>query len=151
MVSAGDWTRNGIDGGSVEAAFASGGMASRALCGSPSYVPGEHGPLVNGRGVADRRPTSSSAGSTRFPGPYDCPQHHLVLIRSDGRHRGTDGWWIASSHARRLGVAEFRPLAPMVMLSIGDIVNVVPQTPPYNKYGSVNEAQLAVWVPVVQS
>ncbi len=40
MVLAGDWTRNGIDGGAVEAAFASGRMASRALCGSPSYVPG---------------------------------------------------------------------------------------------------------------
>ena len=32
---AGDWTRNGLDGGSVEAAVTSGMQASRAICGSP--------------------------------------------------------------------------------------------------------------------
>ena len=72
LVLAGDWTRNGIDGGSVEAAFASGRMASRALCGSPSYVPGEHGPLVDGRGVAEPPTYVEFGGLDTFPGPYDC-------------------------------------------------------------------------------
>ena len=44
---AGDWTRNGIDGGSVEAAVTSGMQASRAICGSPAVIQGEKGWLVD--------------------------------------------------------------------------------------------------------
>jgi uncharacterized protein with NAD-binding domain and iron-sulfur cluster len=44
---AGDWTRNGIDGGSVEAATTSGMQASRAICGSPRHIQGEKGWLVD--------------------------------------------------------------------------------------------------------
>jgi uncharacterized protein with NAD-binding domain and iron-sulfur cluster len=44
---AGDWTRNGIDGGSVEAAVTSGMQASRAICGSPARIQGEKGWLVD--------------------------------------------------------------------------------------------------------
>jgi uncharacterized protein with NAD-binding domain and iron-sulfur cluster len=43
---AGDWTDNGIDGGSVEAAVASGRLASRAICGFPKDVPGTTGWLA---------------------------------------------------------------------------------------------------------
>jgi uncharacterized protein with NAD-binding domain and iron-sulfur cluster len=43
---AGDWTHNGVDGGSVEAAVASGRLASRALCGEPKDVPGTSGWLA---------------------------------------------------------------------------------------------------------
>ena len=44
---AGDWTRNGIDGGSVEAAATSGMQASRAICGYPRVIQGEKGWLVD--------------------------------------------------------------------------------------------------------
>ncbi|HEX4670744.1 MAG TPA: NAD(P)-binding protein [Solirubrobacteraceae bacterium] len=44
---AGDWTRNGIDGGSVEAAATSGMQASRAICGYPRVIYGEKGWLVD--------------------------------------------------------------------------------------------------------
>ena len=150
LALAGDWTRNGIDGGSVEAAFASGRMASRALCGSPSYVPGEHGPLVDGRGVAAPPGYVEFGGLDTFPGPYDCRNTTLysfmVMADIGALERLIDKVLTRPT----LGAAEFRPLAPMVMLSVGDIVNVVPLTPPYSTYGSVNEAQLAVWVPVVK-
>ncbi len=150
LVLAGDWTRNGIDGGSVEAAFASGRMASRALCGSPAYVPGEHGPLVDGRRAAEPPTYVEFGGLDTFPGPYDCRKTTLysfmVMADMGALERLVDRVLTRPT----LGAAEFRPLAPMVMLSAGDIVNVVPLTPPYNTYGSVNEAQLAVWVPVVQ-
>ena len=43
LVVAGDWTRNGICGGSVEAAVTSGKLAARALSGSPAVVPGTEG------------------------------------------------------------------------------------------------------------
>ncbi|MDX6686258.1 MAG: hypothetical protein QOF86_2386 [Baekduia sp.] len=43
LALAGDWTRNGICGGSVEAAVTSGKLAARALSGSPKVVPGTEG------------------------------------------------------------------------------------------------------------
>jgi uncharacterized protein with NAD-binding domain and iron-sulfur cluster len=43
LVLAGDWTRNGICGGSVEAAVTSGKLAARALSGFPAVVPGTEG------------------------------------------------------------------------------------------------------------
>jgi uncharacterized protein with NAD-binding domain and iron-sulfur cluster len=43
LVLAGDWTRNGVCGGSVEAAVTSGKLAARALSGSPEIVPGTEG------------------------------------------------------------------------------------------------------------
>ncbi len=51
LALAGDWTRNGIDGGSVEAAVTSGMQASRAISGHPRRIQHEHGWLVD-----DRRP-----------------------------------------------------------------------------------------------
>lgn len=47
---AGDWTRNGIDGGSVEAAVTSGMLAARAISGSPAHVYGCTGALESDRG-----------------------------------------------------------------------------------------------------
>jgi uncharacterized protein with NAD-binding domain and iron-sulfur cluster len=42
LVLAGDWTRTGLDFGCMEAAVMSGRQASRALCGVPRHVVGEH-------------------------------------------------------------------------------------------------------------
>jgi uncharacterized protein with NAD-binding domain and iron-sulfur cluster len=43
LALAGDWTRNGICGGSVEAAVTSGRLAAQHLSGSPAVVPGTDG------------------------------------------------------------------------------------------------------------
>jgi uncharacterized protein with NAD-binding domain and iron-sulfur cluster len=43
LALAGDWTRNGICGGSVEAAVTSGRLAAQHLSGHPSVVPGTDG------------------------------------------------------------------------------------------------------------
>jgi hypothetical protein len=43
LALAGDWTRNGICGGSVEAAVTSGKLAAKHLSGHPSVVPGTAG------------------------------------------------------------------------------------------------------------
>ncbi|WP_272474505.1 NAD(P)-binding protein [Baekduia alba] len=43
LALAGDWTRNGICGGSVEAAVTSGKLAAKALSGHPAVVPGTEG------------------------------------------------------------------------------------------------------------
>jgi uncharacterized protein with NAD-binding domain and iron-sulfur cluster len=43
LAFAGDWTRNGVCGGSVEAAVTSGKLAAQHLGGSPAVVPGTEG------------------------------------------------------------------------------------------------------------
>jgi uncharacterized protein with NAD-binding domain and iron-sulfur cluster len=50
LALAGDWTRNGFDGGSVEAAVTSGMLAAQAISGSPAHVPGLTGWLASDRG-----------------------------------------------------------------------------------------------------
>ena len=47
---AGDWTRNGMDSGCVEAAVQGGMLASRAICGHPKHVAGTTGWLASDRG-----------------------------------------------------------------------------------------------------
>lgn len=49
---AGDWTRNGIDGGSVEAAVTSGMLAAQAISGEPRHVTGAADWLESDRGDA---------------------------------------------------------------------------------------------------
>ena len=39
---AGDWARNGIEAGSTESAVVAGLQASRAICGHPKRILGEH-------------------------------------------------------------------------------------------------------------
>ncbi len=89
-------------------------------------------------------------GLDTFPGPYDCRQTTLYSFMVMADMGALERLVELVLTRPTLGAAEFRPLAPMVMLSVGDIAHVVPLTPPYNSYGNVNEAQLAVWVPVVQ-
>jgi uncharacterized protein with NAD-binding domain and iron-sulfur cluster len=50
LVLAGDWTRNGIDGGSVEAAVTSGLLAAQAISGYPKVVKGTAGWLESDLG-----------------------------------------------------------------------------------------------------
>jgi uncharacterized protein with NAD-binding domain and iron-sulfur cluster len=40
---AGDWLKTGLDAGCVEAAVMGGMQASRAICGLPASIQGEHG------------------------------------------------------------------------------------------------------------
>lgn len=61
LMLAGDWTRNGIDGGCVEAAMTSGMQAARALIGHDVRFPGESPTWLTDRG-APRRGASGDRG-----------------------------------------------------------------------------------------
>ena len=157
LVFAGDWTRNGIDGGSFEATVASGRLASQALSGSPTHVPGTTGILVDSRDRSEVAPPQyvEFGGLDTFPGPYDCKNTTLYGFAVTADEAKLQDLIDRVLNQPQLSTGTRRPrryaaLGPFVMLSLGDIVNVVPLTPPYDTYGSVNEQQVAVWVPCVE-
>jgi hypothetical protein len=100
---AGDWTRNNIDGGSVEGAVSSGMLAARALTGSSDRIRGmagwvwsEGSPRRGAEGAARRRrrPASARAAVVRRvrrpderPGSARLPGHDALRVLARGRSR----------------------------------------------------------------
>ena len=150
LALAGDWTRNGIDGGSFEAAVASGRLASKFISGYPSHVPGTTGVLEDSRKNVAPATYVEFGGLDTFPGPYQCNNTTLYSFMVTASEQKLQALVDKVFTNPTRGALQFAPLGPYVMLSLGDIVNVVPDTPPFNVMGSVNETQVAVWVPMVQ-
>ncbi len=204
---AGDWTRNGIDGGCLEAAVISGMQAARAISGDPLAIANEDSwlqgasasirevematapPAMVGRwadaavgagaglaGAALRPPVRlvqglrqllfsgrppgvpaaptpvpyvDFGGLTNFPGPYRCQgtklwvwfprvdQKKVAELCTRALSRPTGGAW------------HYRPVWPRVMLTFGEIAEVIPEPVPFDSYGSLTERQVALWVPTI--
>ena len=72
LLLAGDWTRNGIDAGSIESAVTSGMLAAQAICGEPRNIAGLTGWLG-----ADLEDPAGWRGGQAGPGgepPADTPR-----------------------------------------------------------------------------
>jgi uncharacterized protein with NAD-binding domain and iron-sulfur cluster len=68
LLLAGDWTRNGIDAGSIESAVTSGMLAAQAICGQPTDIAGLSGWLcADLEDPAGRR--AGPQGELEEPGP----------------------------------------------------------------------------------
>jgi uncharacterized protein with NAD-binding domain and iron-sulfur cluster len=161
LVLAGDWTRNGIDGGCVEAAVTSGMQASRAICGEPAVIPWENGLLTTApTGRDERLPLASPAaiGRPRFvefgavatlPAPYLCESAELYgfLVRAD--HDRLLALCKKVFEEPTAGAVDYRPFGNQLLLTFGRIQRISPQTPPYDEWGTLHEDQVVLWVPVV--
>lgn len=150
LVLAGDWTRNGIDVGSIEAAIASGRLAARALSGQPVHVPGERGVLAE-EIATEAAPRYVEYGSHQsFPGPYECADTTFWGFIAQADHDRltalVDKMFTQVTQGRR----QWQPLGSMVMITWGDILRIHPKQPPWSTIGDLNERQVAVWVPVVE-
>jgi Acetoacetate decarboxylase (ADC)/Flavin containing amine oxidoreductase len=147
---AGDWTRNGIDGGCMEAAAASGRLAARAISGLPATVPGTMGWLADDGWAAGGGTFVEYGGLTTIPSPYRSENAtlHGFWARADGTK--------LDALCRRVfaepsgGAADFRAIGEHIMVTWGQIPTVSSLDPAFSDLGSVDENQVAVWVPVVR-
>ena len=154
LLLAGDWVRNGLDVGCVEAAVIAGMQAARAICGTPATIAGEHGTWLAGDGPP---PLPSRArlpryveygGLTTCPSPVDCTgstlysfflEADVTRLRKLCRH---------VFHRPSGGQIDIRPLTRYVMLTFGEIDRAIPQLEPWSRMGWATERQVAFWIPV---
>jgi uncharacterized protein with NAD-binding domain and iron-sulfur cluster len=148
LVLAGDWTKNGIDGGCVEAAATSGMQAARKLTGADRPLVGED-PAWLRPPVRGLPRYVEFGGRADSPGPFRCQQGRLrgLLLRGEmGRIEDLVQRTLTEPAA---GTVEYRPLTDRVLLLAGAFGDVTSTTPPYDEWGSVREVQLSLWVPVL--
>ena len=148
LVLAGDWTKNGIDGGCVEAAVISGIQAARGLTGLPRPATGERTSWL-APGPTQLPPYVEYGGRATAPGPF-------LSLR--GRLRGYllegDSERIAALIERMLNVpagpgVEYRAMGSKVLLQMGGFEHVSSMAPPFDRWGDVREIVAAFWVPVL--
>ncbi len=141
LVLAGDWTRNGIDGGCVEAAVVSGTRAADALIARRREVSG------NARHASTYVEYGALATA---PGPLMCDRARLFcfVVRTDRARvqrlcdrvlkEPTGG-------ALRYVVPRMAP----VILTFGTIAGLRSLHPSHCDRGSASEPEAAIWVPTI--
>jgi uncharacterized protein with NAD-binding domain and iron-sulfur cluster len=142
LVLAGDWTRNGIDGGCVEAAATSGRQAARKLTGDRVSIPGEDRAWLRGP-----RPYLEYGAVQTSPGPFICRDAKVLglLLRADEAKirallarvldAGSTGGW------------HYRPLGEHVALMICDIAAITSANAGFAGHGYVPEWQACIAIP----
>jgi uncharacterized protein with NAD-binding domain and iron-sulfur cluster len=148
LVLAGDWTKNGVDGGCVEAAAVSGIQAARKLTGIDRRIAGES-PRWLAPPSAGQPPYVEYGGRATAPGPFVCLGGRLrgfVLTADDAK--------VAALVDRMLNVpagprVHYRALGSRVLLLVGGFDHVSSTVPPFDSWGAVREVMATFWIPVV--
>jgi len=171
LVLAGDWTRNGIDGGCVEAAVLSGLQAARALTNDSKPLIGESptwltdsartrsrrlGSLLSVRRAAPSPPAQAGkppyvefGGRVTTPPSFACSEGHFqgLVLKGDPAR-------IADLCQRTLndpadGAVEYRPLlGPYVVMLTGAFARICSQAQGFESWGYIDEAQVSLWIPL---
>jgi uncharacterized protein with NAD-binding domain and iron-sulfur cluster len=171
LVLAGDWTRNGIDGGCVEAAVLSGLQAARALTNDTKPLIGESPTWLTDRKAGRSCRLGSLLGLRRAapPSPACAGQPTYVefggrvttpppFSSTEGRFQGLvlegDRARIADLCQRTLndpaaGAVEYRPLlGPYVLMLTGAFARISSQAQGFESWGYIDEAQVSLWIPL---
>ena len=148
LVLAGDWTRNGVNGGCVEAAVVSGMQAADGITGVKRPIAGESPHWLRPQ-AQDLPPYVEYGGRATAPPEFLSLGGQLLgfMLRGDSDR-------IRDLVERMLNVpagddVEYRPLGSRVLLLLGGFQRVSSTTSPFDRWGTVKEIQASFWVPVV--
>ncbi len=148
LVLAGDWTKNGIDGGCVEAAVTSGMQAARKLTGIKRPITGQSPQWM--------QPTPSQlpayieyGGRATAPGPFLSLKGRFRSYLLEG-----DEDRIADLVRRTLDEpvgpqVAYRAIGSNVLLMLGGFERVSSMASPFDRWGTVSEIVASFWVPVI--
>ncbi len=155
LLLAGDWVRNGLDVGCVEAATMAGMQAARAICGAPAAIVGEDGTWLAGGSpsVALASPGRlpryvEYGGLTTCPSPIECSGSTLYSFCLLGDLERLRRLCRHVFYRPSCGKVDVRPLAGCVMLTFGVIDKATPELKPWSEMGWATERQVAFWIPV---
>jgi flavin-dependent amine oxidoreductase len=148
LVLAGDWTKNGIDGGCVEAAVVSGMQAARGLIDVDRPILGESPGWIQPQAQA-LPPYVEYGGRATSPGPFLSEGGRLrgFLLEGDKDRIGELVQRTLNAPAGRGN--DYRALGSRVLLLVGGFDRVSSLTSPFDRWGTVREIQASFWVPVV--
>jgi len=162
---AGDWTKNGIDGGCVEAAATSGIQAAAALRGEAAEIVGQDPrwlhPNRSGRVIGDAgkaEPAKVAAGLPAYvefggqasnPGPFKCTDGRLRGFLLEGKRELIDELIGRTLTEPANGGIEYRPVGSTVVLLVGTFGSLTSTVEPWSTWGSARETQASLWIPMV--
>jgi uncharacterized protein with NAD-binding domain and iron-sulfur cluster len=145
---AGDWTKNGIDGGCVEAAVTSGMQAARSITGFKRPITGQS-PRWLQPSPAQLPPYVEYGGRATAPGPFLSLNGRLRSFLLEGDERR-----IADLVRRTLDdpagpEVSYRAIGSKVLLMLGGFEHVSSMASPFDRWGAVSEIMAAFWIPVI--
>jgi uncharacterized protein with NAD-binding domain and iron-sulfur cluster len=148
LVLAGDWTKNGIDGGCVEAAVTSGMQAARKLTGIRRPIAGQS-PHWLQPGPAQLPAYVEYGGRATAPGPFLSLKGKLRSFLLEGDERR-----IADLVRRTLDEpagpeVAYRAIGSKVLLMVGGFERVSSMASPFDRWGTVSEIMASFWIPVI--
>jgi hypothetical protein len=161
----GDWIKNGFDLGCVESAVMSGMLTSRAICGYPKHIVGETddwlkdvglgkaplGPGSPGEAGGESPPGAVAryveyGGLTTVPSPVECEGARLYGFILEGDLDKIKALCHKVFYQPSGGQVDYQPVSRYVMLTFGDIPQIIPKVDPFNRMGTTSEKQVALWV-----
>ena len=148
LVLAGDWTKNGIDGGCVEAAVTSGMQAAGKLTGVKRPITGQS-PRWLQPGPAQLPPYVEYGGRATAPGPFLSLKGELRSFLLEGdEHRIADLVRRTLDEPAGPEIA-YRAIGSKVLLMVGGFERVSSMASPFDRWGTVSEIMASFWIPVI--
>jgi uncharacterized protein with NAD-binding domain and iron-sulfur cluster len=148
LALAGDWTRNGIDGGCVEAAVISGIEAAESITGIAHTIPGRDPDWLRPRAL-ELPPYVEYGGRATTPPPFLSMGGKMRGLLLEGEEDRIADLVDRMFNVPAGGSMDYRSLGSNVLLLLGGFDHVSCLTPPFDRWGSVAEIMASFWVPVM--
>jgi hypothetical protein len=146
LVLAGDWTRNGIDGGCVEAAATSGRQAARALTGAQAPIYGEDPTWLT---HSSEPPFIEYGTLETSPGPFKCSGGKFLMLGLPANQARVQALLARVLNAASTDGTRYRPLGSHVVLMLGYIDSISSLAPGFEDRGFASEWQATLTIPAV--